>query len=53
MLKKYLLGAGKNPLLDAEKLQVLKKHLLNAGKVPYAGKIPFQGWKNTKPLKQL
>ena len=32
-----------------KKLQVLKKHLLDAGKVPDAGKIPFEGWKNTKP----
>ena len=32
-----------------EKTPVLKKRLLNAGKVPGAGKIPFQGWKNTKP----
>ena len=34
-----------------KKPRVLKKHPLNAEKVPGAGKTPFQGWKNTKPLR--
>ena len=41
MLKKYPVDAGKNPILDAEKTQVLKKHLLDAGKIHGAGKVPF------------
>ena len=32
---------------------MLKKHLLDAGKVPDAGKTPFEGWKNTKPVFSL
>ena len=43
MLKKYPVDAGKNPILDAEKTQVLKKHLLDAGKNTWCWKSTFLG----------